>query len=146
MVRGILRRLMGGCGGARLERAEDNFLLSHPLTRSNRSPRENRFDNYNGQETHHYNDSKVSDPRTQILRGERRLRRTSPGSRWRTRWCRGAPSCPGRWTWAENCYHLIRSHDRSRDDLASGAQADMFSSHAEDQWFSKEKLYKVSNY
>jgi len=31
---------------------------------------------------------------------------------------------------------------RSRDDLASGAQADMFSSHAEDQWFSKEKLYK----
>ena len=54
MVRGILRRLMGGCGGARLERAEDNFLLSHPLIRSNRSPRENRFDNYNGQETHHY--------------------------------------------------------------------------------------------
>jgi len=31
---------------------------------------------------------------------------------------------------------------RSRDDLASGAQADMFSSHSEDQWFSKEKLYK----
>ena len=33
--------------------------------------------------------------------------------------------------------------DRSRDDLASGAQADMFSSQSEDQWFSKEKLYKV---
>lgn len=33
---------------------------------------------------------------------------------------------------------------RSRDNLATGtgAQADMLSSHSEDQWFSKEKLYK----
>jgi len=31
---------------------------------------------------------------------------------------------------------------RSRDDLASSSQSDMFSSHSEDQWFSKEKLYK----
>ena len=34
---------------------------------------------------------------------------------------------------------------RSRDDLASSSQSDMFSSHSEDQWFSKEKLYKVRN-
>ena len=32
---------------------------------------------------------------------------------------------------------------RSRDDLAGDLQADMFSSPPEDQWFSKEKLYKV---
>jgi len=31
---------------------------------------------------------------------------------------------------------------RSRDDLAGDLQADMFSSQPEDQWFSKEKLYK----
>lgn len=31
---------------------------------------------------------------------------------------------------------------RSRDDLAGDLQADMFSSPPEDQWFSKEKLYK----
>jgi len=31
---------------------------------------------------------------------------------------------------------------RSRDDLAGDSHPEMFSSHSEDQWFSKEKLYK----
>ena len=42
-------------------------------------------------------------------------------------------------------FHYLFINARSRDDLASSSQSDMFSSQSEDQWFSKEKLYKVEN-
>lgn len=48
-------------------------------------------------------------------------------------------------SWTENKEKMVSRRailSRSRDDLANDSHPEMFSSHSEDQWFSKEKLYK----
>jgi len=48
-------------------------------------------------------------------------------------------------SWTDNKEKMVSRRailSRSRDDLANDSHPEMFSSHSEDQWFSKEKLYK----
>jgi len=66
-------------------------------------------------------------------------------SAWQRTYARNCSSPPESESWTDNKEKMVSRRailSRSRDDLANDSHPEMFSSHSEDQWFSKEKLYK----